>query len=69
MPLFFEAPLGARAPEAGPAGTIFVGNGASMDAPIVDMMPGIEMGTALVMTLLGTWLIGGLIVIARNTAS
>ncbi|MBU2604539.1 MAG: hypothetical protein KKC43_01430 [Alphaproteobacteria bacterium] len=69
MPLFFEAPLAALAPEAGAARTVFVGNGAPVNAPVVDMLPNIEMGTALAATLLGIWLIGGLIVIARNIAA
>ena len=72
MPLFFEAPIAALAPEAGGARTVFVGNGPLMDAieaPAVDMLSGVGMGTALVTTLLGIWLIGGLIVLARNMAA
>jgi beta-lactamase regulating signal transducer with metallopeptidase domain len=69
MPLFFEAPISALAPEADAARTVFAGNGAPMDAPAVDMLSGVEIGTALVTTLLGIWLIGGLIVLARNMAA
>ena len=69
MPLFFEAPIAALAPEAGAVRTVFVGHGAPMDAPAVDVLASVGMGTALVATVLGIWLIGGLIVLARNIAA
>ncbi|MFT5774935.1 MAG: beta-lactamase regulating signal transducer with metallopeptidase domain [Hyphomonas sp.] len=69
MPLFFGAPIAALAPEAGAVRTVFVGHGAPMDAPAVDVLTGVGMGTALVTTVLGVWLIGGLVVLARNMAA
>ena len=72
MPLFFEAPIAALAPEAEGARTVFVGTGAPMDAieaPAVGLLSGVGMGTALITTLLGIWVIGGLIVLARNMAA
>ncbi len=69
MPLFFEAPIAAVAPESDAASTVFVRNGTPMDSPVIEMFSGTGMGTALVTTLLGIWLIGGLIVLARNMAA
>ncbi|WP_340692073.1 M56 family metallopeptidase, partial [Hyphomonas sp.] len=66
MPLFFEAPIAALAPHADDARTVFVGSGVPMDAPAVGMLSGVDMGAALITTLLGIWLVGGLIVLARN---
>jgi len=72
MPLFVEASIAPLAPEADGARTVFLGTGAPIDAieaPAVGMLSGVGTGTALITTLLGIWVVGALVVLARNMAA
>jgi beta-lactamase regulating signal transducer with metallopeptidase domain len=68
MSLFMEASAGALARDTEGVRAVFVAPESPVDAP-VGFLTGADLSSTLLTTLLGIWIVGALIVIARNAAA